>query len=91
MSKKMSVAYKALKLSDAVDAAIDRFQIIVIAIGAIMCAGMYLELINPIAVMVSFLVLSVVALAMSIMGVGSIITMKALGFSEVELEHMGLA
>lgn len=91
MSKKMSAAYKALKVSDAVDAFINRFQISVIVVGLLAVAAMYLGVINPMIVLVSFAVLAVVAVLVAFMGVGAQIAIKALGFSEVDLERMGLA
>ena len=91
MSKKMKCAYGALKVSDAVDAAIGKFQIMVIATGLMSCAAMYFELVNPIVVLVSFAVISVIALLVSFMGIGAQIAIKALGYSEMELERMGLA
>lgn len=91
MSKKMSAAYKALKVSDAVDAFMNRFQISVIVVGLLAVAAMYLGVINPMIVLVSFAVLAVVAVLVAFMGVGAQIAIKALGFSEVDLERMGLA
>ena len=91
MSKKMKCAYSALKVSDAVDAAIGKFQIIVIAIGLVSCAAMYFRLVNPMVVLVSFAVLAVIALLVSFIGIGAQIAIKALGYSEVDLERMGLA
>lgn len=91
MSKKMSAAYKALKVSDAVDAFINRFQISVIVVGLLAVAAMYLGVINPMIVLVAFAVLAVVAVLVAFMGVGAQIAIKALGFSEVDLERMGLA
>ena len=91
MSKKMSAAYKALKVSDAVDAFINRFQISVIVVGLLAVSAMYLGVINPMIVLVAFAVLAVVAVLVAFMGVGAQIAIKALGFSEVDLERMGLA
>ena len=91
MSKKMKCAYGALKVSDAVDAAIGKFQNIVIAIGIVSCVAMCFGLVNPMVVLASFAVIAVIALLISFMGIGAKIAIKALGYSEVDLERMGLA
>lgn len=91
MSKKMSAAYKALKVSDAVDAFVNKFQIAVIAIGLLSVAAMYFGIINPIVVIVAFAVLAVVAVFIAFIGVGAQIAIKALGYTEIDLERIGLA
>ena len=90
MSKKMKRAYSALRVSDAVDAAIGKIQIIVIAIGIMSCAAMYFGLVSPMVVLVMFAVLAVIALLVSFMGIGAQIAIKALGYTEIELERMGI-
>ena len=87
MNSKLKWAYKALRVGDAVDAALDLAPKTIIWSGLAMITWMAVGL-NPVPCMFIFLSMAIVLALLEFVELASYIIVRALGFSEEELERM---
>lgn len=90
MNSKMKWAYKALRIGDAVDAALEMAPKVIIWSGIAMILWLAVGL-DPIVCMVTYASMACLFLLLVIVDIATYVTVRLLGFDEEELERLALA